>query len=162
MNLKDTWIKCANQLQVKLDGYALLLLRLWVGQEFVLAGYTKLIGGLTPPVWFSSLNFPFPHDHISPATNWLIAGMCEILFGGALILGLGVRFAALILLYITYVAVYTVHSDLGWHGWNVIESEDGNGFKVPMMIALMLFILLTQGPGKLALNQLIQKLTKND
>lgn len=162
MNLSDTWKKPVNLIQTSLDSCALFLLRIWVGQEFLLAGYTKLMGGLTPPEWFSSLNFPFPLAAIGPNLNWLIAGVCEILFGSALIIGVSVRFASFILIYITYVAIYTVHSDLGWQGWNVIESESGNGFKVPMMIGLMLFTLLAMGAGSLSLDYWIRKLRNND
>jgi putative oxidoreductase len=56
------------------------------------------------------------------------------------------------LLCITFVAVYTVHFDLGWASWNQIDSEDGLGFKVPLMLALMLLAVLTQGPGRYAAN----------
>jgi putative oxidoreductase len=69
-------------------------------------------------------------------------------------LGLFSRFAALGLLYITYVAVNTVHFDLGWAGWNQIETESGLGFKVPLMVAIMLFAVLTQGAGRYALDAL--------
>jgi putative oxidoreductase len=65
-----------------------------------------------------------------------------------LLLGVGSRFASLGLLFVTYVAIYTVHFDLGWAGWNQIETDQGQGFKVPLMLALMLLTILTQGPGR--------------
>ena len=40
-----------------LSGLGLLGLRLWLGQEFVMAGWRKLSGGLSAPEWFAGLNF---------------------------------------------------------------------------------------------------------
>lgn len=145
MNSLLTWRAKALEM---LNGLGLLALRLWAGQEFLLAGWTKLSGGLQAPEWFAGLDFPFPHGLLGPQLNWLVAGTGEILLGAALVLGLGSRLAALGLLYITYVAVYSVHFDLGWAGWNQIETEQGLGFKVPLMLACMLFAVLTQGGGQ--------------
>ena len=72
--------------------------------------------------------------------------------GIGLLLGLGSRLAALGLLYVTWVAVYTVHFDLGWSGWNQIDTDAGQGFKVPLMIAAMLMVVCTQGGGRYALD----------
>lgn len=147
MNSWTTWRAKAPEL---LQDLGLLGLRLFVGQEFLLAGWTKLSGGLQPPEWFAGLVFPFPHDLLGPQFNWLAAGVGELVLGTALILGLHSRLAALGLIYITYVAVYTVHFDLGWAGWNQIETEQGLGFKVPLMLAFMLLAVLTQGGGQYA------------
>lgn len=140
----------------RLDGIGLLALRLWAGQEFLMAGWGKLSSGLSAPEWFAGLDFPFPLQMLGADLNWLAAGAGELALGMALILGLFSRFAALGLLFITYVAVYTVHFDLGWAGWNQIETEQGLGFKVPAMLALMLLTVLTQGGGRYALDALIQ------
>ncbi len=128
----------------------LLALRLWVGQEFLLAGWTKVAAGPHAPEWFAGLNFPWPQSVLPADTNWVLAGYGELLLSVALLLGLSSRLAALGLLYITFVAVYTVHFDLGWAGWNQIEGDEGLGFKVPLMLALMLLTVLTQGPGRYA------------
>lgn len=149
MNSSNSWRLRAPLL---LNDLGLLALRLWLAQEFLLAGYTKLSGGLRAPAWFAGLAFPFPHGLLGPDLNWLFAGLGEVVLGLALLLGLSTRLAAAGLLYITYVAVHTVHFDLGWSGWNQIETEAGLGFKVPLMIGLMLFTLLTQGGGQYALD----------
>jgi putative oxidoreductase len=157
MNSWTTWraqalepiVQRANQ---RLQDFGLLGLRLFAGQEFLLAGWTKLSGGLQPPDWFAGLAFPFPHGLLGPQLNWLVAGAGELLLGAALMLGLFSRLAALGLLYITYIAVYTVHFDLGWAGWNQIETEQGLGFKVPLMLGLMLLAIVTQGGGQYALD----------
>jgi putative oxidoreductase len=153
MSSLTTWrAKALDGLLGRFDGLGMLALRLFAGQEFVLAGYTKLSGGTVAPDWFAGLSFPFPLGHLGPNLNWVTAGVGELVFGTALMLGLCSRLAAIGLLFITYVAVYTVHFDLGWAGWNQIETDAGQGFKVPLMLALMLMAVLTQGGGQYALD----------
>lgn len=135
-----------------MPGLGLLGLRAWTGLVFGQAGWTKLASGLAAPAWFAGLDFPFPHALLGPDLNWAIAGLGELALGLALLLGLGSRWAACGLLYITYIAVYTVHFDLGWAGWDQIETEAGQGFKVPLMLALMLFAIATEGPGRWSLD----------
>lgn len=151
MNSTPSWRARARR---ALEDLGLLALRLWAAQEFVLAGLMKLRGGSGAPEWFAQLDFPFPNRLLSADFNWAAAGWGELLLGAALALGLGTRVAALGLIYITWVAVYTVHFDLGWAGWNQIDTDAGQGFKVPLMLGLMLFALLTQGGGRYALERL--------
>lgn len=139
----DTW-----------NGLGLFLLRLWVGQEFLLAGYVKLAAGFHAPAWFAGLDFPFPLTLLPANLNWDFAGLGEVACSLALLVGLWSRLASLGLLFITYVAVYTVHFDLGWAGWNQIETPAGLGFKVPLMLAIMLLTLIAQGAGKFSLDAL--------
>lgn len=130
----------------------LLGLRLWIAQEFVQAGLIKLSGGGAAPDWFAGLDFPPVVAWLPANVNWVAAGLGEVVFGAAIALGLFSRLAALGLLFITWVAVYTVHFDLGWAGWNQIDTDNGQGFKVPLMLALMLLAVLTQGAGRYALD----------
>lgn len=132
------------------DGLGLLVLRLWLAQEFALAGWTKLSHGGTAPEWFAALAFPGPLGWLSADLNWWLAGVAELLGAALLVLGWPVRLAALSLLFVTGVAIWTVHADLGWAGWNQIETEQGQGFKLPLMVALMLLALLSQGGGRWA------------
>src|SRR5574343_684874 len=138
----------------RLDGLGLLLLRVWVGQEFLTAGLAKLNAGLSAPEWFAGLAFPAPLHLLSAALNWLLAGLGEVAFSLAVLAGLGTRLAAVGLLFITYVAVATVHFDLGWAGWNQMESDAGKGFKVPLLLAVMTVTLVTQGAGRYSLDAL--------
>lgn len=126
----------------------LFLLRLWVGQEFLYAACRKLQNGAFN--WFGELDFPFPHNLLSADVNWFLAGWGEFIFGLMLIVGFGTRLAALALMYITWVAIYSVHFDFGLAGWNKIESDAGLGFKVPLMLMLMQFVILAQGAGRWA------------
>lgn len=139
----------------RLDGWrdlGLLGLRLWLAQEFIQAGWVKLAAGPTPPEWFATLMLPWPVSLLGTQVNWLAAGVVECLAGVALLVGLYSRLAALALLFVTWVAVASVHFDLGWAGWNQIETDAGQGFKVPLMLALMLLAILTQGPGRWSLD----------
>lgn len=143
-------------IHTRLNGTGLLLLRLWVGYEFASAGWIKL-QDLTPPSWFVGLHFPFPNSLLSPALNWGAAGLMESMLGLALIFGVYSRLASWALIYVTYVAVYTVHFDLGWAGWNQIDTDQGLGFKVPLMLGLMLFTIVTQGPGRFSVDHMCAK-----
>ncbi len=156
----NSWLIWREKAHEWLNDIGLLALRLWAGQEFLLAGYTKLSGGLSAPSWFASLVFPFPNNLLSVDVNWVAAGVGEVSLGLAIVLGLGSRLAAIGLLYITYVAVYTVHFDLGWAGWNQIETEAGQGFKVPLMLAFMLLTILTQGGGQYALDAWLNRIRR--
>ena len=133
-----------------LDGLGLLALRLWLAQEFAVAGWTKLAAGTTAPEWFAGLAFPGPLAWLGPDLNWVLAGATELLGAALLVLGWPVRLAALALLFVDVIAVWTVHFDLGWAGWNQIETDTGQGFKLPLMIGVMLLALLSQGSGRWA------------
>ncbi len=130
-----------------------LLLRLWLAQEFIQAGWNKLSAGGTAPDWFRELAFPLPVSLLPADLNWLSAGLLETGLGLLLLLGLFGRLASLGLLFVTWVAVYSVHFDLGWAGRTTIETEDGLGLKVPLMIGLMLLALLAGGMGKWSLDE---------
>lgn len=125
----------------------LLVMRLWLAQEFIYAGMTKLSASLSAPEWFSGLDFPFPVSLLPPDYNWVLAGAGEVVLGLLLVIGLLGRFAALGLLFVTWVAVYSVHFDLGWAGWNQIETDVGLGYKVPLMMGVMLLVLAVGGMG---------------
>lgn len=152
MTSPTSWRAKAHNL---LQDLGLLALRLWAAQEFIQAGLNKLGGGSAAPEWFAQLHFPFPNSLLGANFNWAAAGWGELLLGAALALGLAPRLAALGLMYITWVAVYTVHFDLGWAGWNQIDTDAGQGFKVPLMLGLMLFAVFTQGGGRYALDTLL-------
>ncbi len=142
----------ASSARERADGLGLLALRLFVAQEFVQAGLMKVSAGWTAPEWFAGLNFPPMLAWLGPDLNWVAAGLGEVILGAAIGLGLLSRLAALGLMFITWVAVYTVHFDLGWAGWNQIETEGGLGFKVPLMLGLMCLAILTQGAGRFSVD----------
>lgn len=130
----------------------LLGLRIWIAQEFIQSGLVKVSGRWMAPEWFVQLDFPGVVSWLGPDLNWIVAGWGELVLGVTVLLGLFSRASAVGLLFITWVAVYTVHFDLGWAGWNLIETEGGQGFKVPLMLGLMLLAIVTQGPGRYAVD----------
>ena len=130
----------------------LFLLRLWLAQEFIYAGWVKVSGGLSAPQWFAGPDFPFPVSLFPADLNWALAGMTELLLGITLLLGLASRVSATGLLFIVWVAVYSVHFDLGFAGWNQIEADEGLGFKLPLMMAIMLSAILINGAGRWSLD----------
>lgn len=149
MNFLLSWREKALEAAADLG---LLGLRVWVAQEFIQSGLVKVSGGWQAPEWFAQLDFPPLVAWLGPNLNWAVAGLGELALGAALLLGLFSRASAVGLLFITWVAVYTVHFDLGWVGWNQIETEQGQGFKVPLMLGLMLLAIVTQGPGRYAVD----------
>lgn len=131
-----------------LQDLALLLLRLWLAQEFLFAAWQKGRMGWMPPEWFLQLELPWPLTFLDSQFNWLAVSLGEWVFGLAVAVGYFTRSASVGLLFITAVAVYSVHFDLGWAGWRQIETEHGNGFKVPLMMGLMLLVLVSHGAGR--------------
>lgn len=140
------------QVLERLNGLGPLTVRLWLSQEFITAGWRKLSGGPIAPDWFAELAFPFPVSLLPADVNWLAAGLGEVVLGTLLMPGVLSRLAALGLLFITWVAVYTVHFELGWAGWNQIDSDAGQGFKVPLIMAAMLLVIVTQGAGRFSVD----------
>lgn len=153
----NSWLSLKHRLDDHIDRLAgplgPFVLRLWLAQEFIQAGWLKLGDGWTAPDWFRELSFPLPVSLLPADVNWVTAGLLETGLGLLLLLGLFGRLASLGLLFVTWVAVYSVHFDLGWAGWNQIEADAGQGFKVPLMIGLMLLALLAGGMGKWSLDE---------
>src|SRR5574343_512306 len=149
MNFLLSWREKALEIGADLG---LLGLRISIAQEFLQSGLVKVSGGWMAPEWFAHLDFPGLVAWLGPDLNWVVAGWGELALGAALMLGLFSRASAVGLLFITWVAVYTVHFDLGWAGWNQIETDQGQGFKVPLMLGLMLLAIVPQGPGRYAVD----------
>ncbi|WGL16453.1 DoxX family protein [Microbulbifer bruguierae] len=96
-----------------LDGLGPLALRLFVGPIFILAGWNKLGHIDDVAAWFGNpdwgLGLPAP-----VLMAWLTA-LTEFLGGIALVIGLGVRVAAIPLMVVMAVAAVTAHWQYGWH-----------------------------------------------
>ena len=159
LSWQDKWIERRGQAQALADRAVSLLapvgpllLRVWLAQEFVQAGWIKLSGGWSAPDWFTMLAFPIPVRWLPADVNWITAGVLEVTLGLLLLAGLFGRLASIGLLFVTWVAVYSVHFDLSWAGWNQIETAAGQGFKVPLMLGLMLGALVVGGMGRWSLD----------
>lgn len=121
----------------------LLGIRLLLAWEFGVAGLEKLQG----ENWFGEIqgDFPFPFNLVPVDVSWFLATWTELLGAAALVIGLGTRFWAAGLLVLDVVAWASVHAG---NGYNVCD----NGWKLPLMYAVMLLPLLLSGPGRASLD----------
>ncbi|MNE63969.1 hypothetical protein D3C80_1593510 [compost metagenome] len=97
------------------------------------------------------------------ALNWELSLWAELLCAAALLLGLGTRFAASVLIVVTVVATAAVHWPADWstlgelaQGYSISNKGFGN-FKLPVIYLAALLPLLLQGPGKLSVDALLTK-----
>lgn len=125
----------------------LLGIRLLLAYEFGMAGLEKWHGDN----WFADIqgDFPFPFSVVPVDVSWFLSTWTELVGAAALVLGLGTRFWALGLLILDVVAWVSVH---GGNGYNVCD----NGYKLPLMYALMLVPLVLSGPGRLSIDHWIR------
>ena len=125
----------------------LLGIRLLLAYEFGIAGLEKLRGDN----WFADIqgDFPFPFSVVPVDLSWFLATWTELIGAAALVVGLGTRFWAVSLLILDLVAWASVH---GGNGYNVCD----NGYKLPLMYALMLIPLMLSGPGRLSIDHWIR------
>ena len=143
-----------------------LVMRLVMGWEFWESGLEKLHGDN----WFADVqqHFPFPFDVIPPEISWSIATWFELVGAVMLWIGLGTRFMAFSLMFLTFVATAAVHwpdmlsmwSDL-LKGYSVSDHGYGN-FKLPLLFVVMLLPLVFNGPGKLSLDHLVARALRVD
>jgi len=96
----------------QLDFLAPLALRLYLAPIFFVAGMNKAMNFPDTVQWFGDamygLGLPFPTLMAGLATS------AELLGAAALVLGLGVRWIALPLMFTMLVAIVTVHLPNGW------------------------------------------------
>ena len=133
-----------NRLGQKSQDFALLLLRLILAYGFFGPAMMKWQNMTAIGDWFKSLGYPAPY------LNAYMAGITEILGVILLILGLGTRFITLVLIFVMFVAITTVHLRHGFEAGN-------NGFEIPLYYAIMLFALFAFGPGKYSLERFLCK-----
>ncbi len=131
----------------KFRDFSLLLLRLTLAYGFFEPALTKWKDINAVGDWFASLGYPFPH------LNAYLAATTELVGVVLLILGLGTRLISLLLIFVMFVAITTVHLRNGFQAGN-------NGFEIPLYYAIMLFVLFAFGPGKYSLEYFLFKKDK--
>ena len=156
------WDECFRDIVTWFGSFATgLFLRLILAWEFMEAGLHKLNG----QNWFGDIQtqFPFPFNVIPVDLSWFIATWAEIIGALLLVLGLGTRYAAAMLMVLTFVAAWAVHfppewTTLAefWKGYAVSDVGFGN-YKLPLLFFLMFMVLLGQGPGRLSLDHWIAR-----
>lgn len=137
------------------------VMRLVMGWEFWESGLEKYHG----ENWFMSLQgqFPFPFNVIPADLSWTMATWFELVGAIMLWIGLGTRFFAFSLLFLTFVATAAVHWPDMWTMWGDLlkgysVSDQGHGnFKLPLLFVVMLLPLIFNGAGKLSIDHLLAK-----
>ncbi len=143
-----------------------LTMRLVMGWEFWESGVEKLHG----QNWFADIadRFPFPFNRIPTDLSWGIATWFELIGAVMLWIGLGTRFFAFSLLFLTFVATAAVHWPDMWSMWadllkGYAVSDKGYGnFKLPLLFSVMLLPLIFNGAGKLSVDHALAMIFKLD
>jgi putative oxidoreductase len=160
--LLDTWEAVNARLRGAGEVLPRFVLRLIMGWAFWESGFEKLHG----ENWFADIQgkFPWPFSVIPADLSWSIATWFEIIGGLMLWIGLGTRFFAFSLLFLTFVATAAVHWPDMWTMWSdllkgyaITDAGHGN-FKLPLLFVVMLLPLIFNGPGKLSVDYLIARL----
>ena len=124
---------------------SLLIVRLVLAYGFYEPAMKKLTNFESIINWFSTeLHLPFPYINAFLAVTTDVSGVVLLL------LGLMTRFISIPLMIIMVVAISTVHWTHGFHA-------SDNGFEIPLYYMIMLFILLSHGPGKYSLDETLLK-----
>ncbi|MCF4997933.1 DoxX family membrane protein [Pseudomonas syringae] len=138
-----------------------LSLRLFIAWEFFESGLEKFNG----QNWFADLQdrFPFPFDRLPATWNWELSMWAELICALAILIGLGTRMSALVLIVVTVVATAAVHWPADWsslselaQGYAITNKGFGN-FKLPAIYLVALLPLLFSGAGKLSIDAWINK-----
>jgi len=135
-----------NDANVLAEQVGLLPIKIYLFVQFTaISAVNKISYGFHAPEWFAGLDFPYPQRWLPADVNWNMAIAGELLLPALLFFKPTRKFAALGLLYVLFMAVYTVHFDLGWAGWDTLEADDGTpGFKIPLVYALLVWAVLVE------------------
>jgi len=124
----------------------LLLIRLYWGYEFYLAGRGKLLNLDRTAEFFAGINVP------APKLNAIVVGSLECFGGWLLILGLASRLISIPLAVTMVVAFLTAHNE----ALKELFSDPSKVFaEAPFLFLYALVIVMTCGPGRLSLDMLI-------
>ena len=162
----DAWDALTARLRGAGEVIPRFVMRLVMGWEFWESGLEKYRG----ENWFASVqgDFPFPFNVVPAGLSWGIATWFELIGAVMLWIGLGTRFFAFSLLFLTFVATAAVHWPDMWTMWSDLlkgysVSDQGHGnFKLPLLFVVMLLPLIFNGAGKLSVDHLLSRALKLD
>jgi putative oxidoreductase len=138
-----------------------LPLRLFLAWEFFESGLEKWNG----QNWFADIKsaFPFPFNLLPADLSWQMSMWAELIAPVLLLLGLGTRFATLVLMVLTLVAIAAVHWPAHWsslselaQGYSISDKGYGN-YKLPLIYLVALLPLLLKGAGRFSLDALLRR-----
>ena len=122
--------------------WALFVLRLLLGSTFILHGLQKVFGLFGGPGLTGFARFA--HDQMGmPVVLGYVAGLCELIGGGLVLLGVATELGALLIVPVMVVAIGVVHGANGYFA----QQE---GFEYAWNLLLVAIALLLGGPGKWA------------
>jgi putative oxidoreductase len=122
--------------------FSLLFARVAIAYGFYNPALVKWSNFDTTVAWFVELGIPFA------SLAAFVTASVEVVAIVLLFLGLFTRFISIPLMFIMFVAIFTVHISNGF-------SVANNGFEIPLYYLLFLFIFATQGSGKFSLDYLL-------
>ncbi len=127
------------------EDLAVLLLRAAVGGVLIYHGQEKLFGGIAGFAgYLKHLGVPAPE-----LSAWL-SGLTEFCGGIVLVLGTGLRIAAIPILFNMLVAVWSSRGN----GFSVLKG----GIEYPTIIGVVVLALLLAGPGSFTIAKLIKSM----
>lgn len=144
-NLIASFVDFASSLQ----SIFLLLIRLAWGYLFFKTGLGKLEHINSIGDYFYSLNIPFP------LFNAYLVAWVETIGGACLILGFASRLVSLPLIFTMVIALLTAHADAVI---NIINDPAGFLKQSPITYLFAMLVVFIFGPGKIAIDQLIESL----
>ena len=137
-----------------LQSPVLLLIRLYWGYQFAVAGFGKLMSLDSVTQFFQTLGIPYPYY------NAILAGSVEMVGGALLFLGLISRIAAIPLLFVTCVAYYTASHDA--LVTLIIQFDPGPFFQDSVFLfAYAALLVFCFGPGKISFDYWVTDAHKN-
>jgi putative oxidoreductase len=135
------------------QGWAALFLRLSLGAVFFAHGAQKAFGWFGGYGWTPTMQ-AFTEKLGLPAPLAVLAILTELLGGIALLLGLGTRWAALLLGGEMLVAAVKVHLPNGFFMNWANAPNVGHGIEYNLTLIAALFALAAGGPGRFSLDAL--------
>ena len=144
MRLIATLSRFSNEWIPRLASPVLLLTRLYVARVFLVSGYLKVTNwDQTVGLFTSEYHVPL----LSPPIAAALGATTELSMPVLLALGLGSRFAAGVLFVFNIVAVFSYYETLTQTG----------GINDHILWGTMLAVLTICGPGKIAVDTLLEK-----
>lgn len=131
-----------------LQSVFLLAIRLFWGGSFFMGGIDKLQNIASIAEYFSTLGIPFP------MLSAYAASLTECIGGACLVLGLGSRLASLALIVVMVVALATAHHDALAGAY---DNPEKLLMQAPFTYLLTSLIIFIFGPGKVSVDNLIEK-----